>query len=98
MRQDVIDRGQNPEDFPILVSRPALWADLVWIWEAYIHLSTSRQLGFSGPQPLSISEVLAYADFRGIHNLDEREELLHHVQALDQIFMADFNARNPKKK
>lgn len=103
MRQQILERGEDPESYPILASRPALWADLVWIWEAYAHLSGSRQMGFAGPQPISMGEVLAYADFRGIADPDEREELLNHVQKLDQIFLADVaakskaNSKAPKK-
>jgi hypothetical protein len=97
MRRDVIERGQNPEDFPILKSRPELWPDLVWVWEAYMFLSSSRQMGFAGPQPISLAEVLAYSDFRGIEDADERDELLHHVQRLDQIYLADHAAKAKSK-
>ena len=101
MREQIIERGENPEDYPILKSRPIVWDDLHWIWESFMFLSGSRQMGFNGPQPISIPEVLAYSEFRGIHDMDEREELLHHIQRLDQVFLSDYyqkKAKSPPKK
>lgn len=89
MRQQIIERGEDPENYPILKGRPEIWPDLFWVWEAFSFLSSSRQMGFNGPQPISLTEILAYAEFRGIHSPDEREELLHHVQKLDSQYLQD---------
>ena len=97
MRQHILDRGDDPENYPILRSKPDIWNDLVWVWEAYAFLSSARQIGFSGPQPLTLSEMLAYADYRGINAVDEREELLVLVQHLDRVFMNDYTAKTKKK-
>ena len=96
MREDILERGEDPALFPILNSKPELFRDLHWIWEAYMSLSASRQAGMAGPQPISITEVLSYCEFQGITNPDDREELLHHVHLMDRIFMADFRAKQPK--
>ncbi len=97
MREQVLERGGDLRDFPILSSRPALFSDLIWVWEAFTQLSGARQVGFNGPLPLSMSEVLAYAQFRGIESPDEREELLHFVQYLDKVWLEDYAGRKPKK-
>lgn len=94
MREDILARGLNPEDFPVLSSRPELWADLTWVWEAFTYLSSGRQMGFNGPQPIALSEILAYAEFRAITCPDEREELLHHVQKLDAVYLSDALAKS----
>lgn len=58
-------------------------------------LTSSRQFGMAAPQPILISEIVAYCELMGINDPDEREEFLHHVQKMDLVFQADFRARNP---
>jgi hypothetical protein len=94
MREDILERGEDPALFPILNSKPDLFPDLRWIWEGFMVLTASRQVGMSSPQPIMVSEVLAYCKFAGIFDPEEREEFLHHVQSLDRVFQADFIARN----
>jgi hypothetical protein len=97
MREDILARGEDPALFPILNNRPELFSDLSWIWEGFMVLSVSRQIGMSGPQPITMSDVLAYCDFEQVRHPDDREEFLHHIQKLDQLYMADWRARNPTK-
>jgi len=94
MREDILERGEDPSLFPILNSKPELFTDLQWIWEAYMSLTQSRQFGMSSPQPIAVSEILAYAEYNRIEDTVDREELLHHVQCMDQVFLADYAARN----
>jgi hypothetical protein len=98
MREQIIERGEDPESYPILASKPEIFTDLVWIWEAFSTISGSRQLGFNGPQPLALNEVLSYAHYRGINDPEDREELLHLVQHLDRVFMNDFAAKSKANK
>jgi hypothetical protein len=95
MREDILARGEDPADFPILNSQPELFPDLLWIWEGFMFLTSSRQFGMASPQPILISEIVAYCELMGINDPDEREEFLHHVQKMDLVFQADFRARNP---
>lgn len=97
MREDILARGEDPASFPILNSRPELFGDLQWIWEGFMVLSSSRQIGMSGPQPIQMTEVLSYCEYQDLRDRDEREEFLHHVQKMDLVFMADYRARNPNK-
>jgi hypothetical protein len=96
MREKILDRGGNPDDFPILqlTDRPKLFRDATWVWEGFTTLSGSRQMGYAGPQPLNLSEMLSYLDFRGIRDSDEREEFIHLVQALDRRFVAEMLAKS----
>lgn len=97
MREDILARGEDPSSFPILNSKPELFRDLVWIWEAYMVLSTSRQNGMSGPQPISISDIHSFMLIQDVNDMEDRELLLHHVQHMDNVFRADHIARNPPK-
>lgn len=96
MRAHILETGQKLEDFPIFASKPDIWPDLVWIWEAFTYLTGGRQMGFNGPQPIALAEVLAYAEFRGIQCPDEREELLYHVQRLDALYLSDYHTKTKK--
>jgi hypothetical protein len=95
MREEILARGEDPALFPILNSRPELFSDLLWIWEGFMVLSSLRQVGMSGPQPLAMSDILSYAKYERIDDPEERVEFLHHVQKLDLVFRADWRARNP---
>lgn len=97
MREDLIAQGRDLADFPILNSKPSLYPDLVWVWEGFLTISASRQMGFNGPQPISLSEVLAFLHYRGIEDQEEREEFVTLVQALDQVYMADAIAKQKTK-
>ena len=97
MREDILARGEDPSSYPILNSRPEMFSELVWVWEGFLTISASRQMGFNGPQPISLSEVLAFLTYRGISDPEEREQFLTLVQALDQVFIADSIAKQKTK-
>ncbi len=97
MREDILARGEDPSLFPILNSKPDLYTDLLWIWEGFIILSSSRQIGMNGPQPILMSEISAYAQYAEISDLTDRDDFLHHVQKLDLVFMADWQVKHPAK-
>lgn len=47
----------------------------------------------NGPQPLQLSEIIAYADYHKIQRETSREDLLAVVSALDRIWLADVYKR-----
>ena len=95
MREKIIASGQDPNDFPILREQncPVIFRDIEWVWEGFSILSGSRQMSQVGPQSLVLSEILAYLDYGGITDPDEREEFIFLVQSLDRRFMADAIAK-----
>jgi hypothetical protein len=97
MRAAVLARGEDPEMYPILVSRPELYPDLYWVWEAFMMLSSTRQQGMGGPQPISLTELLAYCQYHAIQDSEEREEILHLVQHLDRVFLAHYAEKSKSK-
>lgn len=58
-------------------------------------LSTSRQIGMSGPQPISLTDINSYCEFQGLADPEDRVEFLFHVQKLDVVFMQEWKARHP---
>jgi hypothetical protein len=97
MEEDILARGEDPSLFPVLNSRPEIFQDLLWIWEGFMCLSTSRQYGMSAPQPISLSDIHAYCSFRGITDADDRDDFLYHVQKLDSVFIQEWRKNHPTK-
>lgn len=52
-------------------------------------LSRQRTADMSGPHPIQISEMRAYADLIGMTDPDDRLDLVSHLVILDEIWMAD---------
>lgn len=99
MREKIIAQGRDPDEFPILrqEDRPSVFRDVEWVWEGFAFLSGSRPMGYASPQPLAVADMLAYLDYRGITDPDEREEFLFLVQSLDRRFIADAIAKSKAK-
>jgi hypothetical protein len=96
MREQVIAQGRDPDEFPILreEDRPTVFRDVEWVWEGFAFLSGSRIMGYASPQPLAVQDMLAYLDYRGITDPDERDEFLFLVQSLDRQFVAHAIAKS----
>jgi hypothetical protein len=97
MEEDILARGEDPSLFPVLNSKPEMFRDLQWIWEGFMCLSTSRQYGMGSPQPISVSDITAYCLFRDIHDADDRDDFMYHVQRLDAVFMKDWGTKQKNK-
>lgn len=72
---------------PTLEEEPELLPHLHWVWEAFSELNYRRGVSMSGPIPISMSDIEAYARFRGINSLAERDRLLNYLRILDQEWM-----------
>jgi hypothetical protein len=95
MEEDILARGEDPSLFPILNSKPDLFPDLLWIWESFMVLSSARQVGMSGPQPMTITDINAFCQFHEMTNRDEREEFLYYMQEMDRSFLAYHASKKP---
>lgn len=58
-----------------------------WLWRAFHLLSDRRQLTADGPQPITISEIAAYADYFLIPSGSLRDDLLTCVTEMDNLFL-----------
>ena len=70
---------------PALENRPELYPDLVPVWEAFVLLSPSRNVGW-GAGAIPLSEVRAYCEMFEIPP-EDREELLYLLRALDEEYL-----------
>jgi len=72
--------GRTPE--PLI--GPDFPQELSYIWSAFIHLSGSRSVGFSGPNPLSYQEIKCWMDITATPLKPWEVET---VKSLDNIYM-----------
>lgn len=57
------------------------------MWLAYTRLARRRLTTSAGPQPISMTEVEAYARYHQLNSRFERETLMEVVTALDDVFL-----------
>jgi len=67
-----------------LKQKPALYDDLLFIWESFLMLSASRQL--SQLQPITYQEIEAYCNLCNIPDY-ERIEFVRWIKFLDNKFL-----------
>lgn len=79
------ETGETPM---ALLTRPTVENRLAYYLKAFDRCSASRQHGSEGqPLPISMNDVLAYCQFFAVDDLDMRERLLDHLQALDEVYL-----------
>ena len=83
-------------DIPALRNRPEVHSFLYSYWEAFFALSRSRSVGFA-VNPVSIADIVAYMELKGIFDPEEREDFLHFMQEMDAEFLAWANKNSDKK-
>ena len=61
-------------------------------------MSGRRYMNEAGPQPIPISEILAYAEFTRMTGETERSEFLHVVSVLDRMWLEDVRKQREKNQ
>lgn len=79
MLQKRFDKGLPT---PALKDKPELRRDLTLAWAAFAQLNGSRQYGF-GPQPIPVSEIVAWLELNDITDSDQRNDIAIMVRILD---------------
>jgi hypothetical protein len=69
---------------PALTRKPVLNEFSAFYLAAFSDLSGTRQAGFSGPQRITVAEMLAYCE---LFDVDEREQFFYNIRAADGVFM-----------
>lgn len=95
MEEDILARGDDPADFPILNSKPDLFPDLHWIWEAFMVLSSSRQIGMAGPLPITMTEIHSYCEYESISDMEDRVFLREMMQEMDRVLLKHYRENKP---
>lgn len=75
--------GRIAKDMP---EEPEVMPTALWMWNAFNRLTTQRQYGERGPQPIAISEIKAYAELYELsfyHTL----RLVEVVLKLDRMYV-----------
>ncbi len=83
---------------PTLEDEPELFSHLHWAWEAFSELNYRRGLSMSGPIPISMEAIEAYARFRDITASGERDRLLRYIRVLDQEWMTNHYDKQKKQR
>lgn len=65
-----------------------MYPELAWVWKAFVRLNRSRPIGFSGPLPLPLSDILALASALGLED-SERERFIDRIQAMDSAYLTE---------
>ena len=60
---------------------PNLYSDLVFIWDAFVALSSSR----SGA--ITFSDIESYLNLNGIVSLERRQEVAHLIRIMDEKYI-----------
>lgn len=84
------DQGRH---VPALDNRPEVEDHLLGIWEAYSILDAARHWGQGFPQPISMTEMQAYAALKNLVQW-EVAELIGFVQYLDECYLRRMAQRN----
>jgi hypothetical protein len=86
------------KDIAPIASKPNLFADLELDYSAFHILNASRTAGFSGPDSLQLTEILAFMEMFKIQSVTERRTLLKRIRILDREFMKFFSEQQELKK
>ena len=79
----IADTGQR---VPALESRPVPGSHISWIWEGFATLDIHRSWGQGFPQPISLSDILAYGQLTEMGR-DQMETFLFYVEFLDGKYL-----------
>jgi hypothetical protein len=80
-----------------LERRPVLFLSVQWAWKAYDTLNRQRQVGQTGPQPVTIEAIAAYCSVLRL-SPDKSFFLVDLIPQMDGIFLSDFHKRNKPPK
>jgi len=70
-----------------------LFEDLNDVWEGFWILHKARGAGYTGPEPLKISEILSYACCIGYN---DNKQFIKYIQTLDTEFFVYVNSKRNK--
>lgn len=82
---------------PAIRDRPTLDPALGWIWDAFGVLDQARGNNGFSLQPIALQEIRAYAELVGLEDLESRETLIRHVQAMDRQYLLHHRGKTAPK-
>ena len=82
---------------PALANQPDITPEMRFYFGAFNRLSRSRTYHMSGPNPIALSEISAYAEKIGYTNADDFFFLADVISACDEVFLEDVAKRQKAK-
>lgn len=82
LKQVEKNTGDRPDD----LDGPPFPNNVSHIWSLFIELSGTRPVGFSGPLPITYTEIKSYCDLSGI---EIRPYEVSAIKYLDNIFIKE---------
>ena len=70
---------------------------LSYFYVAFCVLHKCRTNGFNGPNPIPMTELLAYCKMKYIDDVETREDYIYYVSALDETYI-DWYRKHQKNK
>ena len=81
---------------PALLNKPDVSQFEQPFYDAFNTLSGSRHWTMAGPAPIPLSEILAYLKIQNIDDIEERDEYVSLVRALDAEYLDIIQKRTTK--
>jgi hypothetical protein len=76
--------GKTPQGLDI----PKLPVSLIYLWQTFVSISAGRQTGYSGPLPLSYTEIKSWIELTGCE-LTPFE--VNSIKRLDNVYLRIMN-------
>lgn len=84
------------QSVPALENQPLVSSHMDWAWKGYVVLDKSRQWGQGFPQPIQVTEIMAYATGRNM-SPGAIDDLIDMVQHLDGVYLSRLSRRQSIK-
>ncbi len=79
------------------VASPELLPEANWLWEAFMTLTNQRMFGHTGPQPLAIADMYAYARAHEYSPPDMRW-MIEVIGKMDRVYIEEMYADIAKQQ
>lgn len=77
--------------------RPAIPKRLQIYWSAFATLHKRRQFAYSGPQPLSLTDIQSYINLCFGYDSSYNPKLVRFVSAMDDAYLTNFFEKQSSK-
>lgn len=81
-------------EVPAIENMPHLDEHLVFIWDAFWVLSSSRTAAFGSLMPIPITEIEAYTRLYRIIDFDEQDQFVSTIRAIDDGYLSLVNKKS----
>jgi len=93
--EDMLEkRRESGQPAPALDRKPTLYPDVSLVWEMFMMLSADRPIGMSSAGPIPVLNILAFMGKFGPHGVEDCEDYLYLLRAIDAEWLSVSNARS----